>query len=279
MVSSLWHRPVASLRRSSAHIHRWFQTPVGQEILAQELELIDLCRQEYKGEVMAQISGSGQRLLGQPSRKRQKIVISAHSPSVYDYELYAEEGDNYSWIQCDNEKIPLEDGSIDFLVLHHVLEFSENPHSALREAARVLAPHGNLVLICFNPYSLFGLRKSLQLVMHNAIPWAHHGLSCKRVSDWLQLTSCYPINTANGFYAFPFQWRGFLRRMAGIDRWLTRWGIAGGGFYVIHACKEVMTPIKTKKARQAPRLIEFPTAVSAANTSIKSTTINKSKTE
>ena len=261
MVSSLWHRPVASLRRSSIHLYRWFQTPVGKQMLDQELELIELCRQEYKGDLMIQMSGSSRRLLGRPSRKRQKIVVSVHSPRKFDQDL-----EGYGWIVSELDQIPLEEGAIDFLVLHHVLEFSENPHAVLREATRVLAPQGQLVVISFNPYSLFGMRKNLQLAWRREIPWAHHGLSCRRLSDWLHLMSCEPMNVAGGFYGFPIQSVKLARWMAPIDRWLTRWGVWGGGFYVIHASKEVMTPIDAKLASNRSRLIQFPTTASAVRT-------------
>ena len=261
MVSSLWHRPVASLRRSSIHLYRWFQTPVGKQMLEQELELIELCRQEYKSDLMMQMSGCSRKLLGKPSRKRQKIVVSAHSPRKFDDDL-----NGYSWLVSELDQIPLEDGAVDFLVLHHVLEFSENPHSVLREAARVLAPQGHLVLISFNPYSFFGIRKNLQLAWRREIPWAHHGLSCRRLSDWLHLMSCEPLNIAGGFYGFPVQSKKLVGWMAPIDRWLTRWGVWGGGFYVIHASKEVMTPIDTKVVERRSRLIEFPATASAIRT-------------
>ena len=248
-------------------------------MLAQELDLIDLCREEHKGDTMVQISGSDRGLLGRPSRKRQKIIVRSSSPKKANTDQDKTEQAEYSQLQCDLDRIPLETGSVDFMVLQHVLEFSPNPHSVLREATRVLAPQGNLVLICFNPYSLFGLRKSLQLALFTTIPWAHHGLSCRRVSDWLHLMSCEPINTANGFYAFPVQWRWLLKKMGAFDRWLTRWGVPGGGFYVIHACKEVITPIKHTQVRPAPQLVKFPATVSAANAEMKKTKITESKSD
>lgn len=261
MVSSLWQRPIASLSRSSVHLYRWFQSPVGRQMLEQEIELIELCRREYKGDLMLQISGSSQCLMGKSSRKRHKVVVSSHSPRNFDGNLKG-----YSWLVSEFDKIPLPEGSVDFLVLHHVLEFSENPHAVLREAVRVLAPQGHLLVICFNPYSLFGLRKSLQLALRKEIPWAHHGLSARRMSDWLHLMSCEPMNTAGGFYGFPIQSEKLVGWMSGVDRWLTRWGFPGGGFYVIHASKDVVRPIDARVSAHKPRLIEFPAATAVRTT-------------
>lgn len=263
MVSSLWHRPVASMRRSSVHIYRWFQTPVGRHMLEQELELIEQCRREYKGDLMVQISGSSRKLLGKPSLKRQKVVLSSHSPRKFDSDL-----EGYSWVVSDFDKIPLSEGSVDFLVLHHVLEFSENPHAVLRDAVRVLAPQGHLVVVCFNPYSLFGVRKSMQLALRKEIPWAHHGLSARRMSDWMHLMSCEPLNTGCGFYGFPVQSLKLMSWFSRLDRWLSYIGVPCGGFYVVHASKDVMTPISNGAERRKPRLLEFPAVASAVRSPI-----------
>lgn len=273
MVSSLWHRPVASMRRSSVHIYRWFQTPVGRNMLEQELELIEQCRREYKGALMVQISGCSQKLLGKPSVKRHKVVLSSHSPRKFDQDL-----EGYSWLVSDFDKIPLEEGSVDFLVLHHVLDFSENPHAVLREAVRVLAPQGHLVVVCFNPYSLFGLRKSMQLALRKEIPWAHHGLSARRMSDWLHLMSCEPLNTGCGFYGFPVQSSRLTERFARLDRRLSHMGVPCGGFYVIHASKDVMTPIDSGIELRKPRLLEFPSVASAVRAPLRRDGANLSHT-
>ena len=49
---------------------------------------------------------------------------------------------------------PVRSGILDIVVLHHVLEWTEQPHRILREACRVLAPGGVLIILGFNPISL-----------------------------------------------------------------------------------------------------------------------------
>ena len=264
LVNSFWRQPVASLGKASAPMHRWFQTPVGRRMLVQELDLIDQCRKEYKGQFMLEVSGSGYPLLGSPSRKRLKTRVFPNIPANNTPVSVEASLENYSWLVSDLGALPLEEGSVDFLVLHHSLEFSEDPHAVLREAVRVLAPQGHMLIISFNPYSLFGLRKSMQLVLRKTIPWAHHGLSRGRVSDWLKLMNCEPLNAAWGFYSFPLQSERFLKYSHRIDRFLTQNGIPGGAFYVIHACKEVDGWIGSLPARDmSNRLVKFPaTAVS-----------------
>ncbi|MEM9624457.1 MAG: class I SAM-dependent methyltransferase [Pseudomonadota bacterium] len=56
------------------------------------------------------------------------------------------------------EQLPFKSNSVDGVVLHHGLEITADPRTALREVTRVLAPGGRLILVGFNPMSLFGLR-------------------------------------------------------------------------------------------------------------------------
>lgn len=278
LVNSFWRQPVASMGKASAPMSRWFQTPVGSRMLDQELGLIEQCRKEYKGQVMLQVSSSNRALLGSPSRKRLKITVSpglpkdrhargnSAKPGKHTSVALDEKLENYSWLASSLDALPLEEGSVDFLVLHHSLEFSEDPHAVLREAVRVLAPQGHMIIISFNPYSLFGLRKSMQLILRKTIPWAHHGLSRGRISDWLKLMSCEPLNAAWGFYSFPVQSERLLKYSSRIDGFLTHNGVPGGGFYVIHASKEVDGWVGSLPARDLrSRLIKFPAAAATKN--------------
>jgi ArsR family transcriptional regulator len=55
--------------------------------------------------------------------------------------------------------LPLPDGVADAVVMHQVLHFLAQPALAIREAARVLAPGGKLLIIDFAPHELEFLRE------------------------------------------------------------------------------------------------------------------------
>jgi ArsR family transcriptional regulator len=61
--------------------------------------------------------------------------------------------------QGDMYHLPLDDGSFDAAVLHHVLHFADDPAAALTEAARVLRPGGRLVIIDFARHDQEHLRR------------------------------------------------------------------------------------------------------------------------
>jgi SAM-dependent methyltransferase len=89
-------------------------------------------------------------------------------------------------LQCAYEALPLPNASLDALVLHHALETAPDPRSVLREAARVVAPGGRLILCAFNPLSLWGVRR----LYAGLVPDAFRGLRMPtvfRMLDWLAL--------------------------------------------------------------------------------------------
>lgn len=65
--------------------------------------------------------------------------------------------DDMSCVTSSLEEIPLRNGCVDALVLHHTLELSRDPRAALREATRVLQPGGQMVICAFNRYGAFSL--------------------------------------------------------------------------------------------------------------------------
>jgi ubiquinone/menaquinone biosynthesis C-methylase UbiE/DNA-binding transcriptional ArsR family regulator len=60
--------------------------------------------------------------------------------------------------QGDVYSPPFERGSFELVVLHQVLHFLDDPARAVREAARLLAPGGRLVIVDFAPHALEFLR-------------------------------------------------------------------------------------------------------------------------
>ena len=169
------------------------------------------------------------------------------------------------------DNLPIESDSVDVALLHHVLEFSDNPHQLLRDASRVIVPHGHMMITGFNPLSLFGLRirgsRHLQSVLAQS-----QLLSVKRVLDWLALLE-FTVESVNySCFYLPWNRESLIRRFDALDAFCERRNLPVGGVYQIHASKRrvAMTPTRSVWQLQRPKI----PAVTLAKPSVRNTTIH-----
>lgn len=229
---------VLSFKRSAPDVADWLQTPLGAALLAEERRCLEHQLQDLFGYHLVQMSIDPQLDLTLGSRISHKINVSprpggrpALSPLVSNYHY-----------------LPLPAESVDLIVLHHLLDYSQTPHQLLREASRVLIPHGYLVIVGFNPWSGFGLMRHLARLFSRRPLWRHQALRLGRLMDWLQLVDMQPVAVERGFYRPPTRHKGLLQRLHWIEHWGKKLQCPGGGFYVIVACKEVAGGIPLKPA-------------------------------
>lgn len=74
--------------------------------------------------------------------------------------------------------LPFPDGFSDFVTIHQVLHFLEDPVRALGEAARILSPGGRLMIVDFAPHDVDELRtahahRRLGVAAENMAQWLH----------------------------------------------------------------------------------------------------------
>ncbi|HEY9036889.1 MAG TPA: class I SAM-dependent methyltransferase [Pseudomonadales bacterium] len=138
-------------------------------------------------------------------------------------------------VKSDGQRIPLLSEAFDAVVLYHALEQSEDPHSLLREAERILRPSGFLILVGYRRMSLLGLAHWLGRFESTR---AMQLLGTHRLKDWLKLLGLRLLSTDYAFYRYPWSGMG-LRLMA----WLERLGVVSraplGGISVMMARKDV----------------------------------------
>ncbi len=124
------------------------------------------------------------------------------------------------------DALPVAPNSLDLLVLAHALELSDHPHQVLREAERVLVGNGRLVLVSFNPWSCYGMRR---LFIPRQFPWNRHFYGLPRVRDWLSVLNLEIETYAFAAFRPPVQnefVQRSLRRMEGQSSW--KWNHFGG---------------------------------------------------
>ena len=202
-------------------LHAWLDTPLGRYVMNWDVARFDV--------LVADIFGYNAVQLGVPEFD---FLRANRMP----FRFRAGAGDVL--VETDYAALPFAAGSVDLVVLPHVLEFAANPHQVLREVERVLVPEGHVVIAGFNPVSLFGLKRMLA-GEDCGYPWHGQYLSTRRLKDWLALLSFDTASQASGCFVPALAQQTWIDRLGCLDQAGERWWPIGGGVYIIHAIKRV----------------------------------------
>ena len=162
-------------------------------------------------------------------------------------------------LSADPDQWPIMTDSVDAVVLPHTLELSANPHQVLREADRSLIPDGHLVILGFNPFSLWGVRRLLS-GRSAALPWGARFRSLHRIKDWLALLGFDTLCSQYLFQRPPVQNQHVLRRLQFMEPASGAGHLLLSASYILVARKRtiVMTPLREA---QRPHKRLFPVGI------------------
>jgi len=213
----------------------WYGTPAGESLLAME--------REASVESLGLHPGFRAMLLQVTDR----LELLGDGPQLHKFSITNLVDADCSAVS-DFDALPLPSNLIDVVLMHHVLDYCPLPHESLKEAARVVAPAGHLVIFGFNPFSWMGLVKwPLRLVSDSHL-WRCRMLTPWRVGDWLRLLGFQVEMVRHGAFAPPVQSRRVLAFCQRGENFWRKTGLPFGGYYMIVARKQVARPI----GRQAP---------------------------
>jgi len=220
-------------------IEQWFHSSVGEKLLHQERECLDRLLPSMFGYHLMQLSSVADANLYDKS-----VIRHCFSLSPMPVEKEAETDDSIKpSTLASYEQLPIDNESIDVVLLHHVLEYSPQPHLLLREATRSLIPNGHILLIGFNPFSLMEIFKCFARVFSSSARWQHHSFRIGRLKDWFKVLELDLVETHHGFFDFPH------KRLS--SRWFDKLGqrIAPifGGFYILVLRKNAASMIIAKQ--------------------------------
>lgn len=183
-----------------ARLRQWFSSPAGQQLLAQEAALL--------AEPLQDCFGYSELRLGLLPESLPQAESRVQSSITLGWSDMPRQGRGLD-ICCTPTDLPIASESQDLVLLHHLLEFIDRPHQLLREIERVLVPRGRIMILGFNPWSLWGLRNTISNLRSNSA-WHSQLLALRRLGDWLQLLGFdieaprytahrLPMNTPNWF--------------------------------------------------------------------------------
>ena len=153
---------------------------------------------------------------------------------------------------ADETELPLQDYSVDRILMVHGLEGSDHPGDMLREAWRVLAGGGRLLVVVPN-------RRSLWAQLERTPFGFGQPYSAGQLSRLLRKHSFTPLRTERSLFFLPFRNRSWLRAAVGWEAF-ARHALPGlAGAVIIEATKQVYGAMPVKRARRRmPAMMPVP---------------------
>jgi len=221
----------------------WWQTAIGRALLAAESELLGEALEDVFGWELLQVGawGSGRELLAGSRARRQSLIAGAAFSGSAN-------------ILARPSQLPLTSDCIDAVLLPHTLEFAPDPYAVLREVDRVLVGEGQLLVLGFRPWSLWGMRARWS--RSGFPPGMRRVLSERLLREWLVLLGFEVVAARRYLYLSP--WSRGLARGEGTGRML-RAGLTyplPAGAFLLKARKRVytLTPVRGR-FREKPAVI------------------------
>lgn len=211
--------PVSS--QTLQFIRDWFETEPGRRLLRRETALIRSQVRRFHGECLLWM-GPAPKAVAATARCmiKTRFYLSRDASAARRSELPA--------LIAVPEGLPVPSNSVDGVVVHHALEYAEDPRAAIREITRVIRPGGRLLICAFNPLSLWSLRRPRGMTM----------VTAHRLSDWLAVLgfdreeSVLYMN-----YRASLKLRFDGERWRQVGDWLAEKRVPLGGVYLVLAAK------------------------------------------
>lgn len=229
--------------QSRQFFQNWYQSQLGEDVLQQELKQID-------AELDLAI---GYYLVCQSPLKNFDIKHDRLRESILVAPIL-ELGAADNTVVARAAELPFESDGVDVHVFHHTLDVSNTPHDDLREAARTLLPSGKLVIIGFNPWSWWGLRRLFS--KRKKAPWCGRFISHQRLEDWLKVAGLTLESKRCLYYQAPVQSPKWRARLGFLCTAFEKLKLPFGAVYVLTATKQVKRhiPLKQRWSRARVRV-------------------------
>ena len=155
----------------------WYQTPRGKLLKELEADYLQRSITVSCQQIILQIGGLGwEDEFVDCTLYKNYTVLDAKNLSY----------DGARKIQAKAYCLPLQSDSVDMIIVPHLLEFDTHRFQTIREVERVLKPEGLLIVLNFNPWSIW-VRYQYLWDKKMADSWGGHFISRSRILDWLKL--------------------------------------------------------------------------------------------
>jgi SAM-dependent methyltransferase len=222
----------------------FYRTPLGQVVRRQLASRIRLRWKKLTGMTVVGV-GFAAPYLG--SFRAEAARLGCFMPARQGALVWPQ-GSRCQSVLVEEHRWPIPDNSVDRLLAVHCVEQAERVGPLLREAWRVLAADGRLLLIVPNRRGVWSRIE--------ATPFGQ-GLPFSRIQLERQLTDGLftPLDWSEALYFPPFDRRLMLRMAPALERFGARFSIGVAGVIIVEARKEVMAPVGRSVPAEATRVL------------------------
>lgn len=216
----------------------WHEEETGAQFIKAEKKELEAILPTLYGYHLVFVGEAAMACLTESSLISHQILVNEHKQG---------ERSSLSYLQAAGEALPLQNESVDVVVLSHALEHANNPHEVLREAHRVLIPEGHVVITGFNPLSMWGAWHSWKQ-FRGATPQQGRMLTQSRVRDWLTLLNFQIVKEGSFYFRPPIAPSPLYDNLEFLERWGRKCWPFWAGAYTLLAVKRVvpLTPIRAR---------------------------------
>ena len=158
-------------------------------------------------------------------------------------------GGTSSTALVEGGQLPLPDGSIDRVLLVHMLEPTEHPREVLAEVWRVLTPGGRMIAVACN-------RRSMWARVDTTPFGSGQPFSKRQLAALLRETLFSPERFGEALYVPPLEQRALLKFAPFFERAGKRMALPGAGVHLVEATKQLYRPVMLR--RLAPMRYAIP---------------------
>lgn len=167
----------------------WYQTPRGKLLKKLEAEYLQRAITVSCQQTILQIGGLGwENDFIDCSLYKFYTVLDAKNLGC----------DEARKIQAKAYRLPLKNDSVDMIIVPHLLEFDSYRFQTMREIERILKPEGIVLIMNFNPWSVW-VRYQFLWEIRMSDSWRDHFISRSRILDWLKLLN-FEVTVSSDFY-------------------------------------------------------------------------------
>lgn len=209
----------------------WYQTALGSYVLEIERAELDKYLPYCYGDHLLQVGGPSETFLFEQSAIAHRVRLSPEPSPVF----YGPS------VRGQFHAMPFLSETMDVVLLPHVLELVHRPAHLLAECYRVLSPEGCLIILGFNPSSLWGLRRYLGA--KKTLPWRAHFKLKTYVRHLLQAQNFAIEHTSTMLFQPPLKNARWMKKLFPMEAAGRIFWSDWGAIYLIIAHKQVLSPI------------------------------------